>query len=100
MFLNFNQRAERTFVRMFDNLKWLDEPLRRFLPENHPRDLDLTGLSPGLRSRGRFGIRVISGHKGIAGRKTFIEQYRRVITCRPLMASTPIAQSIVHRGVR
>jgi hypothetical protein len=35
---------------MFNNLKWLNEPLRRFLPANHPRDLGLTGLTTGLSS--------------------------------------------------
>ena len=48
----------------------------------------------------RFRIRVISGHKGIAVRKPVVEQHLRVITCCPLRASTTIAQSIVHRGVR
>jgi hypothetical protein len=50
MFRNFDLPAEQTFVGMFDNLKWLSEPLRRFLPANHPRDLGLTGLTTGLNS--------------------------------------------------
>jgi hypothetical protein len=50
MFRNFDLRAEQTFVGTFDNLKWLNEPLRRFLPANHPRDLGLTGLTTGLSS--------------------------------------------------
>jgi hypothetical protein len=50
MFRNFDLRAEQTFVGTFDNLKWLNEPLRRFLPANHPRDLGLTGLTTGLNS--------------------------------------------------
>jgi hypothetical protein len=50
MFRNFDLRAEQTFAGTFDNLKWLNEPLRRFLPANHPRDLGLTGLTTGLSS--------------------------------------------------
>ena len=50
MFRNFDLRAEQTFAGTFDNLKWLNEPLKRFLPANHPRDLDLTGLTIGLSS--------------------------------------------------
>jgi len=50
--------------------------------------------------RGRFRMRVISGHKGMAVRKPVTEQYLRVITCRPVRTSKIIAQSIVHRGVR
>src|SRR3954462_15885510 len=49
---------------------------------------------PAVRTlRGRFRIRVISGHKGIAVRKPVIEQHLSVITCHPLKASTTIAQS-------
>jgi len=75
----------------------------------HDRHRDLGGLGTppttepqGCYStdRGRFGIRVISGHKGVAERKTFVEQHLRVITRRPPRASTTIAQSTVHRGVR
>src|SRR5687767_14146467 len=60
-------------------------------------------VSPRLTARvirGRFGIRAISGHKGVAERKTFVEQHLRVIICRPARASTTTAQSTVHRGVR